>query len=353
MSKVLAYHNTKDGEDFIVSEFYKDKQINAIPDPEGGHTTKPPTSIPSPFAIIDLAATAFQKMSETNTLTGHTIYEKIVSDCLDVGMVFFNAKGLGERVSIIVWDREEELDKLRNSSHVGHTILGDTLAMYLSDDAKAYNFDEWQDNYILYYNHHYLGGVSPKTLFYCTLNPLSAEEENHINLGDDHILFDTNYTPLYKRPEDYQVYLYTLVKNIEGFSGKCKELNNYLEKNKEILRTKNRDLFEKIAAIKKEDIKDYTPLDTGKSGSYVKVLGKTISCKSPKTDGASDFKIQTTKYTGRIPLALYPGFGGQNLFGETMNYFDNQYTKEIGESIPYYNSTPVIPGNSRSLTGVL
>ena len=352
MSKVLAYHNMKDGEDFIVSEFYKDKQIDAIPDPEGGHTTKPPTSIPSPFAIIDLAATAFQKISETNTLKGHTIYEKIVSDCLDVGMVFFNAKGLGDKVRIIVWNKKEELDKLRSSGHNGHSILGDTLAMYLSDDAKAYNFGEWQNNYILHYNHNYLGGISPKTLFYSTLNPLSADEGNHINLGDDHTLFDTNYAPLYSRPEDFQIYLYTLVKNIEGFSEKCRELNNYLVKNKEILRTKNRGLFEKIAAIKNEDLKKYTPLDTGKSGSYVIVLGKTISCKSPKTDGASDFKIQSTKYSGRIPLVLYPGFGGQNLFGETMNYFDNQYTKEIGESIPYYSNVPIAERELPGMTGI-
>ena len=204
----FAYHNLSNGTDFFDSNFYNDPQIKAIVDPEGGNSTRLPTSIPSPFAVIDLVTTAFEKLAQMENLEGHKIYEKIVSQCWDIGVLFFNAKGLGERIQIIKWNTKEQVEALKDSSLDGHKLLGETLEMFLQDDASAYNFDQMKDVYMLKYNHNILGGTSPKTMFYCSLNPFEDNNENHINLGNDDILFDKEYCPLFRRPEDFQLFIY-------------------------------------------------------------------------------------------------------------------------------------------------
>lgn len=358
---IFSFHKVNEGVDFFTSHFYRDKQINAIPDPEGGNTKRFPTSIPSPFAIIDLVATAFSKLSNTESLTGNLIYEKIVSQSLDVGTIFFNAITLKNKINIIHWKRNEQIEELLASPIEGHRILGNTLKMYLNDDALAYNFAECNDIYLVNYNHNFLGGTSPKTLFFSSLNPLEEDNENHINLGDNDILFDEHYCPLYKRSNDFQLFIYRFIMNYNNnahlankpiFSSKCKELFDYLERNKIILKSYNRELFEEISKIAPEDYnKYYQKLDTGKVGSYVKILNTPIGTKAPKTIGQSDFMVASNKLTtNKKPLVLFPGFGGQNLFGQLMIYFDHKYSKAIDESIPYYSETKVL--NDRELPGM-
>lgn len=359
MNHTFTFHKLAQGVDFYDSEFYSDGQIDAIQDPEGGKTRKMPTSIPSPFAAIDLMATAFAKLAETDNLDGVPIYEKIVSQCWDIGQMFFNAKGLGDKLQIIHWNRKEQLEILKNSNSQGQRILGNTLDMYLKDDAHAYNFDEFEDAYILKYNHNYFGGISPKTLFYCSLNPLEDDPQNYINLGSDDILFDKNYCPLYKRADEFQLFIYRLVKHLElksgldaklAFSLRCKEFFDYLDKNKFILKRINISLFEEIELIKGEDfLKNYQPLDI-KEGSHVSVLGVALRTKFPKVDGESDFKIKSTKIKEKAPMVLFRDFGGQNLYGDTMIYFDQKYTKEIDQAIPYFHENSDI--NARNLPGL-
>ena len=73
MPYLLGYHKLKEGEDFFPSNFYSKVQIEAIPDPEGGNIKRPPTSIPSPFAAIDLTRTAFKRIIESPDLKGEKI----------------------------------------------------------------------------------------------------------------------------------------------------------------------------------------------------------------------------------------------------------------------------------------
>ena len=51
---------------------------------------EPPTSIPSPFARFDLVRTAFAKLSQSETLDGEPNDKRLVSECFDVGQIFFN-----------------------------------------------------------------------------------------------------------------------------------------------------------------------------------------------------------------------------------------------------------------------
>ena len=131
MAKVLRLHKESNDNitDWGLSKRYGKDVINQIEDPAGLTAKKEITSIPSPFARVDLAKTAFKFISDSRQLEGETIYHKIVSDSLDVGEIFFNYRKLEDKLEIIVWDRDRELDRLCNSPIEEHQILGQTLSI--------------------------------------------------------------------------------------------------------------------------------------------------------------------------------------------------------------------------------
>ena len=141
MSKVLTYHDQSNGEHWFTYESYAKKHIDAIQDPEDGMSGVPPTSIPSPFAQMDLVKTAFKNISKERDLSGTNTDLKLVSECLDVGELFFNAATFDDRMQIITWDKAKDLKTLLDSPNIKHRRLGEAIALYLEQDAKAYNYD--------------------------------------------------------------------------------------------------------------------------------------------------------------------------------------------------------------------
>ena len=89
MSKVLTYHDQSNGQHWFKYGHYAKKEIEAIKDPERGETDKAPTSIPSPFAQMDLVKTAFRNINNSKDLKGTRIDFKLISHCLDIGELFF------------------------------------------------------------------------------------------------------------------------------------------------------------------------------------------------------------------------------------------------------------------------
>ena len=75
---------------------YNSNNRDTIEDPDGASAKNEITSIPSPFARIDLIKTAFKEVCKCNRrmhkidLDGNSIYHKMVSDTLDVAEIFFN-----------------------------------------------------------------------------------------------------------------------------------------------------------------------------------------------------------------------------------------------------------------------
>ena len=186
MAKVLRLH--KESNDNIIdwgkSKRYGKDVINQIEDPDGMNARKEITSIPSPFARVDLAKTAFKSICDSRQIDGDTIYHKIVSHSLDVGEIFFNYEKLSSKLDIIVWDRDQELERLCTSDIEEHQILGQTLKMYLMQDANTYNFNEMQRIYLLNYKGknkpaqmNIIGATSPSTLFISSANNLSYASE--------------------------------------------------------------------------------------------------------------------------------------------------------------------------------
>ena len=351
MPHFLGYHKLRTGEGFFRSDFYGKNQIDAIPDPEGGNTDKPPTSIPSPFAAMDLTRTAFRRIVENQELKGDKIDQKLVSQCWDVGEMFFNSSTFGEDLKIMPWDPQKDLLELTNSSEgEGHRILGDTLKMFMDQDADAYNFGSLKKLYLLKYKYNLLGGTSPCTLFFSTLNPVENNPEVHVKLVGDDTWFDADYKALHEREDSFQIFIYSLQKLIPGFSVKLREVNDYLVKNLEILKTRNNPLFKKINELKKENYSaDFDELNLGHAGSALTIMGLPLRRKKNKTDGQSDFKILSTKYSGQAPLVLTPDFGGSDQLGQTMTYFDSPFNDDIRNAIPYYHTEAditnrVLPG---------
>lgn len=103
MAKVLRLHNGAADTigNWDTSVKIGTKAIDSIADPIGANDKHEITSIPSPFARMDLVKRAFKIVAE-GSLEGKTAYHKLVSDCLDVGQIFFNIEKYRDKIEIIV-----------------------------------------------------------------------------------------------------------------------------------------------------------------------------------------------------------------------------------------------------------
>lgn len=306
MAKVFRFHQGNDSiEDWQTSSVYGSKAIEAIQDPAGATATKEITSIPSPFARIDLVKTAFENLVNSNQIEGNTIFHKMVSDCLDIGEIFFNIEKHQDKVNIIVWDKGKDLDALLNSTSPRHRLLGETLKLYLRQDAVAYNFDSTERLFLLNYTGgpntiNILGGTSPASLFFTSANDLSYA---NIQFGNDKV-FDTSYQPLYKREFNYIKFIYGLKKFFPRFSYVFKAVDGYIDQNFVLLTSEQREILKNYTKIDFET--EFERLTAGSDGSVVEILDFPLRKKVDRPDSQeSSFKIGSSKYEGKIlPLVL-------------------------------------------------
>lgn len=345
MSKVLGYTN-KAGQHWFKSDQYDDKEIEGIKDPEGGATLVLPTAIPSPFARIDLVRTAFKNVNKSPDLTaynknGNTVTgqndEKLVSDTLDLAEMLFNIDTLGDKMKIIVWDKDAELAKLKQGNLEEHRRLAETLEMYFNQDADTYNFDLVKRFYIFKYNNKVIGCTSPSTLFFTTGNDLKHAQ---IKLTTNDVIFDEDYAPLYARDPEFQKYLYLLFKANPLLQSKLKIFNEYLQKNLMLLDSKNHSLYNEINNLDKTEFDSkYDELNAGISGDIVEVLGIGLR-KRKKEDiiGAvkdSDFTIASSKYQ-EVPKPLVL----QNNFAKPFQYANDQWKSTF--KVPYVDNETIL-----------
>ncbi|MEM1003309.1 MAG: hypothetical protein AAGH46_11740, partial [Bacteroidota bacterium] len=348
--KSLTHHTMSNGEHWFNYEAYGKNQIASIKDPEAGDTVVAPTSIPSPFAAIDLVRGAFNRVGNNGFEEGTRIDFKLISDCLDLGELLFDADILRfdpvskrEILQIILWDKDNDLKRLINSNNEGHRRLGEVLKLYLDQDAQVYNFDKFEQLFIVKYKNHYLGGISPSTLFFTSANDHSIAQ---IRRPNGAVLFDDNYTHLYDRDEDYQLFLYALQLSMPNFNRLYKEFGLYLEQSKKELRKINLTLCTKIEELKKEHYNThFDHLQTSRSKKNVTLLNEFTLRKrkgfaSIDTGGEveSDFEIASSKYLEKIkPLVLKREHDGIATNGDKMIYYSYPYTKDIGKLIPIQN----------------
>lgn len=328
MAKVFRIHKEGSGNviDWAKSHSYGDNVIKQITDPFGAKATKEITSIPSPFSRVDLAVTAFKTVNEVG-LVGTSIYHKIVSDCLDIGEIFFNAENFKDprdhsknKIEILVWDRAQEIDKLRKSPVKEHQIVGETLDMYLNQDAKAYNFDKMDKVYLLNYKGpdrkdpqiNIIGATSPATLFFSSANDLSYLSD-HLRFRNNDRPFDSEYTPLYKRDIEFQRFLYAFRLNIgkTQFATLFGDFDTYMDQSYGFL---SEEFKAKIDALNEDSAEDYEVLTDGGS-NRVDILGYPVRKRNETGVIDSDFEILASRRHTIKPLVLpvEPGNKYKNL----------------------------------------
>ena len=157
MAKVFRlYKGNNNLQDWDQSVPYGDHAIGQIEDPNAADVRKEITSIPSPFARIDLVKNAYKEVVKSGNLHGDTIFHKMVSDSLDIAQIFFNLPKLQDRVRVLVWDVQQELNNLCNSTSKDQKRVGETFGMFLRQDAQSYNFDRMKSVYLLYQSWNYI-----------------------------------------------------------------------------------------------------------------------------------------------------------------------------------------------------
>lgn len=292
---------------------YNSASRDTIEDPDGASARHEITSIPSPFARIDLIKTAFKEICKPDkrtrkiALDGQTIFHKMVSDSLDVAEIFFNIDKYTGKVEIIKWDPSLMLTELEQSSIAGHRYLADALKKYMSSDSKTYNFDKLKNIYLLNYLEgpdelNIIGATSPATLFFSNANDLSYV--NDIFFGEDKP-FDSEYQPLYKRDFEFIKYLFALRKSIPNFAGLFPEVEAYLNATYKAIEDQNKkNELNSVSAIALEDFDSIEVKDI-QQNDLVEVLGYTLYKKAHRpVSTSSDFVIKTSKQSENLPLVL-------------------------------------------------
>lgn len=372
MSKVFRINNIQGDNNIsgwgeIAGQY--DSQIAQISDPQGGNDKQEITSIPSPFARIDLVKTAFREVH--GNLDGQTIYHKMVSDCFDIGEIFFNSEKLKSKIKIIPWNPQAGIQEMMDSYNPKQILLADTLAMFLKQDADSYNFKYLADPgnqinnslYILVYTGScaksemdVIGATSPATIFFSNANDLSYMSSD-ISFGQDHP-FDNKYCPLYKRSDfEYVKWWYSfrnyINKNVQKpsylqgktFSALFPELNDYLN-----------DTYQKLTPQQRGEISNLT--DSSLVNDYeelritgsdlVELFGISLMKKSSSNSAVlgSDFIIDSTKYaaTGnQMPLVLPVDKGN--------SYSNLKYVTSRWDSSVAVPTSDKLPLSERTLPG--
>lgn len=292
---------------------YNSTARDTIEDPDGEKATHEITSIPSPFARIDLVKTAFKEVNKLagknlDNLDGNSIFHKMVSDSLDVGEIFFNIDKYKDKVEIITWDVSQSIETLLNDGNTGHHILADSLDKYLKSDDKTYNFSKLKNVYLLNYKGgkdelNIIGATSPATLFFSGANNLNYVEGIYFANNDKP--FDSAFQPLYKRDFEYIKSWWTLRKTIGNFSTLFPEIEEYLCLTFRAIQ--NQELKNELNSDESASVNDFSYIDvqSGQQTNQVEVLGIELFKRKKVVNGVIEFTINTTRINGSpLPLVL-------------------------------------------------
>ena len=318
--------------------------IDKILDPDGATDSYEITSIPSPFARMDLVKNAFKYVA-ANSLQGNTIYHKLVSDALDVGQIFFNIEKYRNYIEIIVWDKANALKELEDSSFDEHKRLGRTYGTYLQQDQDVYHFDKMDCIYLLNYRApsapnemNIIGATSPATLFFTSANNLSyvGRGDFAITFGNDRP-FDGIYAPLYERDEAYIKYWWSLKKSRQDFPALFPEVNSYLEKCFNYFSSSLKQYLQGLTSASYQQ--EYDDISVNPiAQNYVTVLGQRLKGKRMVDTVQSDFEMVVSpalqKPGEKTPLAL-----PVETFTERLKYVIDVWNRNT--HVPYIDNRPI------------
>ena len=302
---------------------YNSNARDTIEDPDGASAKNEITSIPSPFARIDLVKTAFKEVCrrasrDVRELEGNTIFHKMVSDSLDVGEIFFNIDKFKDKIEIITWDPSVMIDALKNDQNASHYYVADALQKYLLSDAQTYNFNQLKNIYLLNYTNgpdelNIIGATSPATLFFSGANGL--EYIHDIFFANNDRPFDGDYVPLFKRDFDYIKAWWTLRKTIPYFSNLFPEIENYL--NLTFKAITDQLVKNKLNEITPASAKDFSLIDvqSHQQSNQVEVLGTVLFKKKATGNIENEFTIHPERTVAGVKPLVLPVEAGNKYAG--------------------------------------
>jgi len=257
--KVFRLHQGQEGTGWFVSSVIDKDALRTIKT-EGKDIA---SSIPSPFARLDLVKSAFDwinyqissivgsypqgvtisredKIKIREIIEGKTAQNKLISDALDIAQLFFKYPILKDKIEIIAWEPKDRFkDIIENSLNNRHKLFAETLSIYWEQDSVAqadqgnlvlYNFERVNRLYFVINKNtkQVIGGTSPATLFFAAPDAKNSINGLEIRCGQD-ILLDDIYFPLHKREVTFIEYMYAFAKQNNNFSILFPEVSKYLD----------------------------------------------------------------------------------------------------------------------------
>ncbi len=277
------------------------------------------TSIPTPFATIDLVKSAFKWVAE-NDIKGSSAHHKLVSDALDIAQLFYSSPKNRSKIRIIAWNPKDRLKELILKGNKVHRKYAETLQLFWNQDSVVeskigneviYNFEKVNRLYFVLNkeNNCIIGGTSPATLFFASPDARKVTKNLKITIGQDTLL-DDNYASLPERDSSFIKYIYTLSKQL-GFANVFPEVYAYLEKVKG--NHLPPDLTQIITEIEIDNINNYKACTVlNNDNDTCEILGIKLGVQQIDTGGISlesDFVIKSDFVSNGIkPLVLpqYP-----------------------------------------------
>ncbi|MCY3997769.1 MAG: cell division FtsA domain-containing protein [Flavobacteriaceae bacterium] len=317
---VFRIHEGIPGEGWFQSTKIDNDQLNTIKT----DSIEVATSIPSPFAQIDLVKTAFKRVTENNGkgepilgIEGNTAHHKLVSDVFDIGRLFYLSKKYEQEIKITSWSHKKRFRHNKQSKTKGHRNCFKTMDIYWSQDQNKsksfglYNFESLETFYFILNgkNNKIIGATSPITLFFAA--PDAKKNSEELNLSEFHHdnFFDDKLQPLHKQEHSFIIYIYTLSKQ-QGFAEKFPEVYDYLEVVRENFLSP--EIRQEVNNLKPKDTGEYEPCHVSENPQeYCEVLGiqlglQEIQNRKNQIQKTSDFVIKSEIDTGNEfrPLIL-------------------------------------------------
>lgn len=339
MAKVFRlYKGNNNIQDWGISVQYGNHAISQIVDPNAADVKKEITSIPSPFARIDLVKNAYKEVVKSGNLHGDTIFHKMVSDSLDIAQIFFNLPKLQDRVRVLVWDVQQELKTLCNNSSREQKRVGETLRMFLGQDAQSYNFDRLNCIYLLHYFGQHrksqldiIGATSPATLFFSSANDFSYLSDD-IRFGKDKV-FDSTFASLDQRDDKFIVFYYAYRLAYTNFARLFPEVNSYMDMVYKYGLTPSQK--DKVDALTANSINEYPVLLV--NPNKVEINGVCYHQCPDNVNVKSGFEIKSDITTDeKAPLVLPIESG--SIYSDIFYVSDNW---ETTYKAPYFDENPL------------
>lgn len=313
--RIHKIESTSENSGWLKSEGITGENIALIPDTTEGNkiTGKIGTSIPTPLARIYLFDTAFKMMNEAyvkgdNETLSRGSYAELVSDCLDILQMLYE-KGTDENscnpFEFVSWNVAGQIQQLKNSKSDTKKLLGESLDMAFGT-AKVFGGEIT----LIKYNDILLGGLSPFSLVYSNPNLRRILNEKRGN-GDFDLssnqkvdFFGVNPVHLCDRPDEFQEYLYSMVKTYnEAMADANSPLRNFS-------RYVINQVGEKFENEKEADVKESFEKNCAEFNPQVVIneIHLKWNCRTPNLENSDFLMVPTAeeykKYMPVPPLVL-------------------------------------------------